>query len=91
MITMYCSRAYLRGKKTVTRMLGRRELVNFHLFCSLFLVVVVLAFFFCWTPFHAQRLMFVLGKNFGINPEKLLYRAVSGVIYSKHKITMEEN
>ena len=25
-----------------------------------FLVVVVFAFFFCWTPFHSQRLMFVM-------------------------------
>lgn len=26
----------------------------------LFLVVVVLVFFLCWTPFHAQRLLFVV-------------------------------
>ena len=26
-------------------------------------VVVVSAFFFCWTPFHSQRVMFCLGKT----------------------------
>jgi len=42
-------RSYLQGKRTVIRML----------------VVVVFAFFFCWTPFHAQRLMFVLVTLYG--------------------------
>lgn len=42
-------RHYLQGRKTVIRML----------------VVVVFAFFFCWTPFHSQRLMFVLVTLYG--------------------------
>ena len=28
-------------------------------------VVVVFAFFFCWTPFHTQRLMFVVVTLYG--------------------------
>ena len=28
-------------------------------------VVVVFAFFFCWSPFHSQRLMFVLVTLYG--------------------------
>ena len=28
-----------------------------------FIVFVVLGFFICWAPFHAQRLLYVYGKN----------------------------
>ena len=31
----------------------------------MFSVVVVFAFFFCWTPFHTQRLMFVVVTLYG--------------------------
>jgi len=40
----HAEKTYSQGIRTVIRML----------------VVVVSAFFFCWTPFHTQRLMFVL-------------------------------
>ena len=32
---------------------------------DLFLVVVVVAFFICWLPFHSQRLMFVVVTLYG--------------------------
>ena len=41
------------------------------------LVVVVFAFFFCWTPFHSQRVMFCLGKRL----EKSRLRAIFDLIY----------
>ena len=55
----------MQGKRAVIRMLGKvtgcRE--DFLSFFSV--VVVVFAFFFCWTPFHSQRLMFVLVTLYG--------------------------
>ncbi len=36
---------------------AQRNLLFFFLFLS---VAVVLVFIVCWTPFHAQRLMFVI-------------------------------
>ena len=43
-INIYHSRMYTHGRKVVIRML----------------LVVVCAFFICWAPFHAQRLLFML-------------------------------
>ena len=59
-------RSYLQGKRTVIRMLGNSIQLFFgsRKYQQLFiLVVVVFAFFFCWTPFHSQRVMFCLGKT----------------------------
>ena len=38
--------------------------VAYQLLCF-FVVVVVFSFFFCWSPFHAQRLMFVFITLYG--------------------------
>ena len=57
-----CLRTYLMGRRTVIRMLGtvqtETRYINTYLRNPI-LAVVVFSFFFCWTPFHAQRLMFV--------------------------------
>lgn len=55
---------YNKGRQAVVRMLGIYNpfIYNF-LKENSFLcvaVAVVLVFFICWTPFHAQRLMFVI-------------------------------
>ena len=46
-------------------MLGKVDLKMLHAHRIQFLVVVVFAFFFCWSPFHSQRLMFVLVTLYG--------------------------
>lgn len=52
----------------------------------LYLVAVAVAFFLCWAPFHAQRLMAVYGKVF--SPKSRIFMQtytvltyVSGVLY----------
>jgi hypothetical protein len=37
-----------------------RIFFSFHIYFWVFSAAVVLVFFVCWTPFHAQRLMFVI-------------------------------
>lgn len=59
-----------QGKKTVIKML----------------VVVVSSFFFCWSPFHSQRLMFVLVTLYGswtktlTSAQHILF-VISGIFY----------
>lgn len=57
------------------------------LFYLLFAVAVAVAFFLCWAPFHAQRLMAVYGKT-SSTPMSCIFRRtytvltyVSGVLY----------
>lgn len=52
----------------------------------LFTVAVAVAFFFCWAPFHAQRIMAVYGK--ATKTQNVIFRDVytmltyiSGVLY----------
>lgn len=52
----------------------------------MYLVAVAVAFFLCWAPFHAQRLMAVYGKVF--SPKSRIFMQtytvltyVSGVLY----------
>ncbi|KAK6626772.1 hypothetical protein RUM44_009249 [Polyplax serrata] len=52
------------------------------------LVAVVVAFFICWAPFHAQRLVYTYGSNKDNKPKgavmKLIYEVityVSGILY----------
>lgn len=60
-----------------------------NVFClSLFTVAVVVAFFICWAPFHAQRLVYTYGSNKDNKPKgavlKLIYDIityVSGILY----------
>ena len=56
-------RTYLQVKRTVIHMLGRIFTTGHQTELPLTVyvsVVVVSSFFFCWSPFHSQRLMFVL-------------------------------
>merc|ERR1719210_2412149 len=62
--------SYSQGRRTVIRML----------------IVVVVAFFICWTPFHSQRLLFVVVTLYGSWTEILqqvqhVLFMVSGVFY----------
>ena len=44
------------------------------------LVAVVFAFFFCWSPFHTQRLMFVLVTLYGEWTETL--KSVQHILFT---------
>ena len=56
-------RSVLQGRRSVINMLGKTAQFQYFMRLKCFLsssAVVVFAFFLCWTPFHSQRLMFVL-------------------------------
>merc|ERR1719411_2420175 len=66
----HAERSHNQGRKTVIRML----------------VVVVVAFFICWLPFHSQRLMFVVVTLYGdwtlpLQQAQHVLFMVSGVFY----------
>lgn len=46
-------------------------------------VAVVVAFFLCWAPFHAQRLMAVYGSSYDVDQLKIygLLNQFSGILY----------
>lgn len=51
------------------------------LFCSLFTVAVVVAFFFCWAPFHAQRLLASYARNNQYFVVYVITTYASGILY----------
>ena len=62
---------------------GQHEKRIFHIFpfnMILSLVAVVFAFFFCWSPFHTQRLMFVLVTLYGEWTETL--KSVQHILFT---------
>lgn len=53
-----------------------------------FLVAVVVAFFICWAPFHAQRLVYIYGVNTNHQPSDplilklfIITTYISGILY----------
>lgn len=70
--------------KTIVKMLGMYKLLEavcIRLIDS-FLAAVVIGFFVCWAPFHAQRLLFIYGQDFSYYHELnawVFY--ITGILY----------